>query len=81
MADPNRTQFNSNGKMSKANNSIVNQNIIFALGSNTKLFTTILLADMIQDGLIKLNDPIDKYLPSNGLATILSMLIAERVNS
>ena len=51
--------------MSKANNSTVNQNTIFAIGSNTKVFTTTLLADMVQDGLIKLNDPIDKYLPSN----------------
>jgi serine-type D-Ala-D-Ala carboxypeptidase/endopeptidase len=51
--------------MSKANNSTVNQNTIFAIGSNTKIFTTTLLADMVQDGLIKLNDPIDKYLPSN----------------
>ena len=29
------------------------------------MFTTILLADMVQEGLIKLNDPVDKYLPSN----------------
>ncbi|PWU80230.1 MAG: hypothetical protein DLM72_13260 [Candidatus Nitrosopolaris wilkensis] len=65
VVDPSRTQFYSNGKMSKANNSTVNQNTIFAIGSNTKVFTTTLLADMVQDGLIKLNDPIDKYLPSN----------------
>jgi serine-type D-Ala-D-Ala carboxypeptidase/endopeptidase len=65
IVDPNGTQFYSNGKMSKANNSTVNQNTIFAIGSNTKVFTTTLLADMVQDGLIKLNDPIDKYLPSN----------------
>ena len=51
--------------MSKANNSTVNENTIFAIGSNTKIFTTILLADMVQEGLIKLNDPVDKYLPSN----------------
>ena len=51
--------------MSKANNSTVNQNTIFGIGSATKVFTTTLLADMVQDGLIKLNDPIDKYLPSN----------------
>ena len=65
IVDPNGTQFYSNGKMSKANYSTVNQNTIFAIGSNTKVFTTILLGDMVQDGLIKLNDPIDKYLPSN----------------
>jgi serine-type D-Ala-D-Ala carboxypeptidase/endopeptidase len=65
IVDPNGTQFYSNGKMSKANNSTVNQNTIFAIGSNTKVFTTTLLADMVQDGLIKLSDPVDKYLPSN----------------
>ena len=65
IVDPNGTQFYSNGKMSKANNSTVTQNTIFGIGSITKVFTTILLADMVQDGLIKLNDPIDNYLPSN----------------
>ncbi|HEY7080484.1 MAG TPA: serine hydrolase domain-containing protein, partial [Nitrososphaeraceae archaeon] len=63
--DPNGTQFYSLGKFSKANNSNVNENTIFAIGSITKVFTTILLADAVQKGLIKLDDPVDKYLPSN----------------
>ncbi len=33
--------------------------------SNTKVFTAILLADLANKGLVKLNDPIEKYLPSN----------------
>jgi CubicO group peptidase (beta-lactamase class C family) len=49
--------------LSKANNSNVNENTIFAIGSITKVFTTILLADAVQQGVIKLNDPVDKYLP------------------
>jgi D-alanyl-D-alanine-carboxypeptidase/D-alanyl-D-alanine-endopeptidase len=49
----------------QANSSTVNQNTVFAIGSAAKVFTTTLLADMVQDGLVKLNDPIDKYLPSN----------------
>ena len=65
IVDPNGTQFYSNGKISNTNNTTVDQNTIFAIGSNTKVFTTILLAEMVEDGLIKLNDPIDKYLPSN----------------
>lgn len=65
IVDPNGTQFYSNGKISNANNATVDQNTIFAIGSNTKVFTTILLAEMVEDALIKLNDPIDKYLPSN----------------
>ena len=63
IVDANGTQFYSNGKTSS--NTTVDQNTIFAIGSNTKVFTTILLAEMVEDGLIKLNDPIDKYLPSN----------------
>lgn len=50
--------------MSKANNSNINENTIFAIGSITKVFTTILLADTVQEDVIKLNDPVDKYLPS-----------------
>lgn len=65
IVDRNGTQFYSNGKMSNANNATVDQNTIFAVGSNTKVFTAILLADMVEEGLIKLTDPIDKYLPSN----------------
>ena len=65
IVDPNGTQFYSIGKLSKANNSNVNENTIFAIGSITKVFTTILLADAVQEGTIKLNDPVDKYLPSN----------------
>ena len=51
--------------MSNANNTIVDQDSVFAIGPNTKVFTAILLADMVEDGLIKLNDPIQKYLPQN----------------
>jgi CubicO group peptidase (beta-lactamase class C family) len=63
IVDPNGTQFYSNGKLSKANNSNVNENTIFAIGSITKVFTTILLADAVQEGVIKLNDPVDIGLP------------------
>src|SRR5215204_1668880 len=37
IVDPNGTQFYSNGKMSKADNSTVNENTIFAIGSITKV--------------------------------------------
>jgi serine-type D-Ala-D-Ala carboxypeptidase/endopeptidase len=65
IVDPNGTQFYSNGKISNTNNTNVDQNTIFAIGSNTKVFTTVLLAEMVEEGLVKLNDPIDKYLPPN----------------
>ncbi len=69
IVDPNGTGFYGHGKMSNANNNAtVDQNTIFAIGSNTKVFTAILLADMVGDGLIKLDDPIEKYLPANVIA-------------
>ena len=63
--DPNGTQFYSHGKMSNTSNATVDENTIFSIGSTTKVFTTTLLADMVNKGLIKLDDPIEKYLPSN----------------
>lgn len=63
--DPNGTQFYGYGNKSGSNNSTADQNTIFGIGSITKVFTTILLADMANDGLIKLDDPLQKYLPSN----------------
>ena len=63
--DRNGTQFYGHGKISNTKTTKVDQNTIFAIGSITKVFTTTLLADMVNQGLIKLDDPIEKYLPSN----------------
>jgi serine-type D-Ala-D-Ala carboxypeptidase/endopeptidase len=62
LIDPNGTQFYGYGKMSAANQTNVNQNTLFDIGSITKSFTTLLLADMANHGLMNLNDPIEKYL-------------------
>jgi serine-type D-Ala-D-Ala carboxypeptidase/endopeptidase len=51
--------------MSNTSIATVDENTIFSIGSTTKVFTTTLLADMVNKGLIKLDDPIEKYLPSN----------------
>jgi D-alanyl-D-alanine-carboxypeptidase/D-alanyl-D-alanine-endopeptidase len=63
--DPNGTQFYGNGKMSNARNATVDENTVFSIGSATKVFTTTLLADMVNKGLIKFDDPIEKHLPSS----------------
>jgi serine-type D-Ala-D-Ala carboxypeptidase/endopeptidase len=63
--DPNGTQFYGHGKTSNTSNATVNENTVFSIGSTTKVFTTILLADMVNKGLVKLDDPIEKYLPSS----------------
>src|SRR5918993_2964244 len=65
LIDPNGTQFYGYGKLSNSSNATVNENTIFNIGSITKVFTTILLADMVNKGLIKLDDPIEKDLPSH----------------
>ena len=63
LVDPNGTQFYGYGNMSNANPIKVDKDTIFAIGSITKVFTTILLADMVNHGLVNLDDPIEKYLP------------------
>jgi serine-type D-Ala-D-Ala carboxypeptidase/endopeptidase len=63
LVDPNGTQFYGYGNMSNANPITVDKDTIFAIGSITKVFTTILLADMVNSGLVNLDDPIEKYFP------------------
>ncbi len=41
----------------------VNSNTIYEIGSITKVFTGILLAEAVNDGKMKLDDPIQGYLP------------------
>jgi len=61
--DPNGTRIFSFGNMSAAHNVPVNQSTLFDIGSITKTLTTLLLADMVKQGIVNLSDPIDKYLP------------------
>ena len=63
--DPNGTRIFSFGNMSKAHNVPVNENTLFDIGSITKTFTTLLIADMVKQGIVNLTDPIDKYLPAS----------------
>ncbi len=41
----------------------VNGDTVFEIGSVTKVFTSLLLADMVEHGEVKLDDPISKFLP------------------
>jgi serine-type D-Ala-D-Ala carboxypeptidase/endopeptidase len=63
--DPNGTRIFSFGNMSKSHNVPVNENSLFDIGSITKTFTTLLLADMVEQGEVSLTDPIEKYLPTS----------------
>ena len=61
----NRTFFYGYGETAKGNKVIPDQNTIFEIGSITKTFTAILLAEAVNSGMANLNDPINKYLPAN----------------
>jgi D-alanyl-D-alanine-carboxypeptidase/D-alanyl-D-alanine-endopeptidase len=43
----------------------VDGDTVFEIGSVTKVFTSLLLADMVQRGEVSLNDPVAKYLPAS----------------
>jgi CubicO group peptidase (beta-lactamase class C family) len=42
----------------------VDADTVFEIGSITKVFTSLLLADMVERGEVKLDDPVGKYLPA-----------------
>ncbi len=53
------------GKLGNENAGEPDGNTVFEIGSITKAFTAILLADMAQRGEVSLNDPISKHLPKS----------------
>ena len=63
--DPNGTKVFGYGNISKTNNVPVNGSTLFNIASLTKPLTTLALADMVRQGIMNLDDPIEKYLPYN----------------
>ncbi|HMD97064.1 MAG TPA: serine hydrolase [Terriglobia bacterium] len=53
------------GSLDKGDARPLNGDTIFEIGSATKVFTSLLLADMVQRGEVALTDPIAKYLPAD----------------
>jgi CubicO group peptidase (beta-lactamase class C family) len=51
------------GRIDKSDPRPVNGDTIFEIDSVTKVFTGLLLADMVQRGEVSLSDPVAKYLP------------------
>ncbi len=51
------------GSLNQGDPRPLNGDTIFEIGSVTKVFTSLLLADMVERGEVALNDPISKYLP------------------
>ena len=54
----------SHGTLAKGDDRPVTGDTVFEIGSVTKVFTSLLLADMVQRGEVALTDPIANYLPS-----------------
>ena len=59
----NRTTFYSYGVKSLESNEVVDENSVFEIGSISKTFTGILLADMDLKGELNLDDPLQELLP------------------
>ncbi len=55
----------SYGKPNQNSDQTVNGDSVFEIGSVTKVFTAILLTDMVERGEVSLSDPISKYLPES----------------
>jgi len=62
--DSNGVHYYSFGR-TKQGGKLVNEHTIYEIGSITKTFTAILLADAVQKGLVSLDDPVQKYLPGS----------------
>ena len=53
------------GNMSKGAEQPITSKTVYEIGSITKVFTGILLAEKVNDGTVRLDDPIQKYMPEN----------------
>ena len=63
--EPKGRRIISYGALAKDDNRPLNGDTLFEIGSVTKVFTSLLLSDMVQRGEVALNDPIAKYLPAD----------------
>jgi CubicO group peptidase (beta-lactamase class C family) len=64
LIDSNGRRTVSYGKFDMGDSRAVNGDTIFEIGSVTKVFTSLLLTDMVQRGEVALTDPVAKYLPT-----------------
>jgi CubicO group peptidase (beta-lactamase class C family) len=63
IAPDGKVSFLSKGKMSKQTHKKVNKNTIYEIGSVTKLFTALAVADVIKEQGISLDRPVEELLP------------------
>lgn len=65
LVDADGPRYYSYGRVAAASDRTPDENTVFEIGSITKVFTAILLADMAQRGEVALDDPIATYLPDS----------------
>ncbi|MGN6623857.1 MAG: serine hydrolase domain-containing protein [Candidatus Nitrosocosmicus sp.] len=63
----NGSQVSGYGNVSSSINQKVDGNTVFDIASIEKTFVTTVLTDMVKQGLVNLDDPIEKYLPVNNV--------------
>ncbi len=62
---PGRQSFVTWGRERLSDNRPVTPDTVFEIGSITKVFTALLLADMVRRSEMRLNDPVARHLPSD----------------
>ncbi|MFZ1933741.1 MAG: serine hydrolase [Thermoguttaceae bacterium] len=60
-----KMRFLSYGETAKGSRIAPDPDTVYEIGSVTKVFTATLLADMVERGLVKLDDPVQQYLPAD----------------
>jgi D-alanyl-D-alanine-carboxypeptidase/D-alanyl-D-alanine-endopeptidase len=63
--DPKGRRVVAYGSPAKDDKRPLNGDTIFEIGSMTKVFTSLVLMDMVQKGEVALTDPVSKYLPAS----------------
>ena len=64
VVEPSGHRMVSAGVIDKSDTRTMDGDTVFEIGSITKVFTALLLTDMVERGEVKLDDPITKYLPA-----------------
>jgi CubicO group peptidase (beta-lactamase class C family) len=65
--DPQGRRVIAYGQRDRGDSRSPDGNTLFEIGSVTKVFTALLLADMVRRGEVALTDPVAKYLPAGAL--------------
>src|ERR1700722_2965415 len=65
IVEPNGRRVVSYGNLANGDPRTLDGDTIFEIGSVTKVFTSLLLADMVNRKEVSLNDPAAKYLPAS----------------